>query len=281
MTQLAYVQEVITSAVVSNTKESIAERKTVVYETLVDPTVVRIVGEKAKNRLFGRFLFKINRPDEIEFVSIQKYYEPYLVVSGNYQLDYYRKSAYPVKVDVQVREVVLLNHTFVPNQNSNLGTDGYGIRLEGEERIVKEARAFLVLTKYGQDSKPEELPSAPSAKNPEELIDSFRLEKIAPNIEVDVIRNRIAQRPNDVSRVVTEVFEIDSRSVIYAPRYKLTYKCPRIGKEDHLLFDGVTSKLLKQNQNMIEVMLTVVISGLKLLFNTMKNWLKPIRKIRP
>lgn len=270
MSELAFTEGVITSSTVVPTFENIAERRTIVYETLVDPTVVRIAAEKNKSRLFNRFLFKLNRPEEIEFVSIEKHYEPYVVVSGKYSIDYFRKCAYSVIVDRQVKEVILLEHSFTPGQA--LGSSNRnGITLEGEERLFNETSAFLILNRSGQDSKLNELPSAPSEKNPQELIESFKMPQIDPVIDIEVIRKRIEHRPLDVNRIVNEAFLIDQRSVIYTPRYKLTYKCPKLGKEAYLEFDGVTSKLVGQNDNFMLLALGAVSSTVNRIFRFATN----------
>src|SRR4030067_2968208 len=150
--------------------------------------------------------------------------------SGKYLIDYYRKCAYAVKVDKEAKEVILFDHTFTPGQASNSTVSENIIKLEGEERLVKETRAFILLDRYGQDLKLSEFPSAPSEENPQKLIKLFKMPEIAPSMDMEVIRKRIARRPSDINRIVKEVLEIDERSVIYAPRFNLTYKSPRIGK---------------------------------------------------
>jgi len=279
LSELAYADEVVTSALVTSTLENIPTRRTVVYQTLIDPTVVRIAGEKTKNKLFNRYLFKLTTPEEIEFDSIEKYYEPYIVVSGKHLIDYYRKCAYAVRVDKEAKEVILFDHTFIPGQASNAAVNESSIRLEGEERLVKETRAFIILNRYGQDLKLSEFPSAPSEENPQKLIKLFKMPEIAPSIEVEVIRKRIARRPSDVNRIVNEVLEIDERSVIYAPRFKLRYKCPRIGKEAYLKFDGVTSKRIQENENIFSVAINAIKSELKALFDAIKNSVRRVPTI--
>jgi len=263
MSELTFAEEVAPSTLDTSTNENIAERRTIVYQTLIDPAVVRIEGEKIKNKLFKKFLFKLSTPEEIEIASIEKYYEPFIVVSGKHLIDYYRKCAYAVRVDKEAKEVILFDHTFIPGQASNAAVNESSIRLEGEERLVKETRAFIILNRNGQDLKLSEFPSAPSEKNPQELVKSFKMPEIAPSMDVEVIRKRIAQRPNDINRIVNEVLEIDERSLIYTPRFKLTYKCPRIGKEAYLEFDGITSKLIQQNKNVFSVAINAVMSKLK------------------
>ena len=276
MTELEYAGQVVTPAVpVTSTKENIPSRRTVVYQTLLDPAVARISAEKNKHRLFKKFLFQLNNPDDIEFVSIEKYYEPYVMISGKYSIDYYRKSAYSLKVDREAKEVVLFNQTFVPQETSDSTMTDRRIRLEGEERIIRETTAFIILGRDGKDSGLKDFPSAPSEKNPEKLVKSLKMESIPPNLDLEVIRKRIAQRPNDVSRLLNEVLEIDERSLIYTPRFKVKYKCPKIGTEAYLEFDGVSSKLIWHDESLLLTAPSFMAEQTKKAFNTLINRIKP------
>jgi len=232
-----------TATEASSSRERIVDRKTIVYETLVDPTVIKVTGEKLKTQLFSRLgFFKPNRAD-IQFVSINKYYEPYVVIAGKYAIDYYRKSAYTVKLDKEVREVILLNQQFEPGQS----IDSYGqsyktIRLDGEERIMKEFNASLILDRSGEDVTLERLPSAPSERNPEKILTEFGAEEIPEDEDLHIIQSKILKRPNDINRVVNELFEVNERVVIYTPRYRLLYRNLGTGEERAMEFDGVTAK---------------------------------------
>ena len=233
-------EPVVISAETPTIKENIAERKTIVYEANIDPTVIRVSGEKLKQQLFTRFgLFK-PKADEIQFISLDKYYEPYIVISGKYFIDYYRKCTYVFKVDEAVKEVVLLEHKFMPE----ISKSSKIIKLFGEERIVKNAKAFLILDKKGKDATVENLPSAPSEKKPEKVLAEFGIEELAKQEDVNFVRERIAKRPKDVSRIVEEVFDITDRSVIYTPRFKLLFRNLKTGEEKTMIIDGVTSKKL-------------------------------------
>ena len=238
MTETVNAEPVVISAETPSIKENIVERKTIVYEANIDPTVIRVSGEKLKQQLFTRFgLFK-PKSDEIQFISLDKYYEPYIVISGKYFLDYYRKCTYVFKVDERVREVVLLNHKFMPETSKSSRI----IKLNGEERLIKEAKAFLILDKKGSDATVDHLPSAPSEKKPEKVISEFKIEELSENVDVNFVRGRIAEHPKDVSRIVEEVFEITDRSVIYTPRFKLLFKNLKTNEEKVMVIDGVTSK---------------------------------------
>ncbi|MGQ9551833.1 MAG: hypothetical protein ACUVUE_05335 [Candidatus Bathycorpusculaceae bacterium] len=264
MTETLSDEKIVISAEATPVKESIVPRKTIVYETLVDPTVIRVASEKLKHQLFTRFGLLKPKPEEIQFVSIDKYYEPYIVVSGKYLIDYYRKCVYTVKVDGGVLEVILLKHKFVPEQAaSSTSKDGSFIRLEGEERLVNEAKASFILDKYGRDATLERLPSAPSEKNPKKVIAKFGIEEVAENVDVDFVRDRLVKRPKDINRIVNEIFEVAERVVIYTPRFRLSYKNVKTGEEKALEFDGVTSNRIQQNEGAISQSMRIIKSRLK------------------
>jgi hypothetical protein len=91
LTEAVNAENIVISTETPSYSEKIAEKKTIVYETRVDPTVVKIAAEKVKDQLFTRFGFLRSNPNEVQFVSIEKYYEPYSMISGRYFIDYYRK----------------------------------------------------------------------------------------------------------------------------------------------------------------------------------------------
>jgi hypothetical protein len=219
-------------------QENIVKRKTIVYEAHIDPTVIRVSGEKLKKQLFTRFGFLKPKSEEIQFVSLDKYYEPYIVISGKYFIDYFRKCTYIFKVDEGVMEVVLLKNKFVPENFKSSKV----VKLHGEERLVNKAKAFLIMDKNGNDYDAADLSSAPSEAKPEKVIAKFKIEELPENTDVNFIKNRIAQRPRDMCRIVEEIFEVTERSVIYTPRYKLLFKNVKTGEEKVLVLDGVTAK---------------------------------------
>ena len=118
--------------VLSVCTDKIVKRKTVVYSTLVDPTVVKVTGERLKRRLFTRFGILKPNPALIQLASMEKYYEPYIVISGRYFLDYYRLCTYNVSIDNDVREVILFDKKFDPVKYQNSTAS---IKLEGEDDL--------------------------------------------------------------------------------------------------------------------------------------------------
>lgn len=227
--------------------EKIVERKLIVYKTLVDPTVVKVAGEKLKNKLFARFGFLRPRSEEIQFVSVDKHYEPYILVNGRYIIDYYRKSAYMINVDERVQEVILFNQKIKPKHAKKPSARGYKvIELEGEERLQYGSKTSLVLDKTGREVPLKRLPSAPSEEHPEKMLvelgENAKKLEIASDADVGILRSKILRRPTDIRRIVRELFEVSERAVIYTPIYTVLFQNVRTGEVKAVEFDGVTSK---------------------------------------
>lgn len=232
---------VLTEAVPCGDK--IGERKTIVYETRADPIVIKMAAEKIKNQLFIRFGFLRPRREDIQFVSINKYYKAFMVISGRYAVDYYRKCMYTINVDKRVREVVLVNHKFDPSPSDDQRRSDWSvIRLEGEERLFDEFKASLVVDRCGRDVALERLPSGPSEKNPNETLTVSGVKQVAQDADVNCLRLTVVKRPKDMSRLVTELFETEDRAVIYVPRFRVLYRNIANGEERTVEFDGVTAE---------------------------------------
>ena len=240
MTETVSAETVVISAETPSTKEKIVERKTIVYETVVDPTLIRVACEKLKKQLFTKFAFYWFQPklEDIQFVSMDKYYEPYILISGRYFIDYLRKCTYVLKVAEGAREIILGTNKYVPETYKSNRI----VKLHGEERLIKESKAVLFLDKDGRDSDADNIPPGSPEKKPEKVIAQFGIEELAENADVNFVRERIAKRPKDMSRIVEEVFEITDRSVIYTPRFKLLFKNVKTGEEKVLVLDGITSR---------------------------------------
>ncbi len=234
--------------------DKIVPRKTVVYETLVDPTVIKVAGERLKRQLFTKFGILRSNSSPIELVSMEKYYEPYIVISARYFLDYYRMCDYTVSIDNNVEEVILLNQKFYPQKCQNSAAS---IKLEGEERLVIEKKSLFMLAQNGQEANLETLPSAPSEKNPEETIAKYGIKEIDSETDVDFVRKKLVHRPDNLSRIVNEIFEVGERVVIYTPRFKLTYVNANTYQQKSIEFDGVTSRRIPNENHRSRVARTI------------------------
>lgn len=251
MAEVVSHEKIVVSSESISSDEKIAQRKTIVYETRVDPTVVRVAAEKLKTQLFAKFGFVKPKSEEILLISIDKYYEPYMLISGRYSIDYYRKCTYTIRVDNKVLEVILLNSKFEPNRPEGPSSNDFKvITLEGEERLMNEVKASLILDGYGKEAGLSKLPSAPSERHPKKVLAAFGIREIAPDTDLDIIRSRIIKRPNDVSRLVNEIFEVKERAIIYTPRYRVLYKNTKTDEKKSMEFDGVTAERIQQTHTL-------------------------------
>ena len=225
--------------------EKVADRKIIVYKTLIDPTVIKLATEKVKDRLFVKFGFLKPNPDQIQQASFEKDYEAFVIVDGRYNIDYYRRRIYTLRVDDKAQEVILFNQTFKPEVN--MESAGKVVRIEGEERLIHEAKAYVVLSADGREVSPKRIPSAPSEEHSRKLaaeIEATKKPQIQPDEEINIIRNKIVRRPTEIKRVVKELFEVTDRAVIYAPIYKVKFQNVKTGETKTVKFDGVTARLL-------------------------------------
>lgn len=237
---------VISPETKSTFQEKIVDRKTIVYETLVDLAVIRIASENLKDQLFTKFGFLRPQPNEVTLVCVEKSYTPFIMITGKYFIDYHRKRTIMFKVDNAVSEVATSFGKFSSKQITDaFGKTYRGIELEAEERLQYEAKSTLTLDESGKEISPKELSSAPSAKNQEEILAKLGEKQVPPDFELNALRNRIQKRPTDLDWVESELFEVTERLVVYTPRFRAVYKHARNGKERAAEFDGVTGKLVR------------------------------------
>jgi hypothetical protein len=145
-----------------------------------------------------------------------------------------------------VQEIILSNQKYKPNQPTNPSAkDCNVLKLQGEERLTTEVEASLVLDKFGQEVAPEELTPTTPEKNPKEILAEFGAKEIAQDADLDIIQSKILKRPKDINRLVTELFEVNERAVIYTPRFRVLYTNVRTGEMKAVEFDGITAQRIQ------------------------------------
>ena len=231
MNETVLVEPVVITAETPSIKERIAKRKNIVYESVVDPELIKIACVKLKKQLFAKFAFIWFQPklEEIQFVSLEKYYEPYIVISGKYFINYLRKSTYTLEVPEEVREIILSSDSYVPETSKSIKI----VNLQAKERLIHEAKTFLIVDKDGQDSNHVKLPHVPPAKSPKKAIKKLGIEELDENADVNFVKEIILKRPKDISKIIEEIFEVTERTVIYCPRYKLLFRWVKTGEKKH------------------------------------------------
>jgi hypothetical protein len=233
-------------------EEHIAKLKTIVYKTIVDSSTMKLIGEKEKLKLFKKIGFLRAKSDEVQFDSLERFYEPYITVNGRYHVDYYRRRVYILEIEDDVSELVVFNHVLKPKISAlgKMQRKPGKVQLEAEQRIVKENSAYMIFNRKGREVPVEELPAAPAEENPEEILAEagekvWRLE-VPPEKAVEKVKSRVVDRPKDAARTASESFEVSEYTIVYSPVYQITYKNVKTDQTRSLLVSGVTSKVIER-----------------------------------
>ena len=233
-------------------EENVADLRTIVYQTMVDESTLKLIGEKEKLKLFKKMPFLKRRPEDIQFESLVRLYEPFITASGRYHVDYYRRRTYELEAEDDVSELVIFNHVLKPKTSTlaKMQRKGRTVELEADERVVREQSAYLILDRKGREITVEELPAAPAEQDPEGILAEagervWSLE-IPPEKAVETVRSRIVDRPRNAVRISSETLEVTERTVVYVPLYQVTYKRLDGSEVRSLLVNGVTSEVLER-----------------------------------
>jgi len=225
--------------------QRIADRKTIVLKSRLDPTMAKQLGEKVKGKFFARFRFLKPRPEDIRLISVDKYYEPYIIVGGRYAIDYCKRRVYAIKVDDEMREIVITRKKFKPQPFSPERSSRV-VKLEGEGHFHYEHATYFVLDRMGREVSHERIPFAPSEG--QDLQKSagvgIKIEKVAISREeeIDFLRSRIVNRPPGVE-IIKEIFEVNERAMVCSPMYRLTFQNVKTEEAVTLKIDGITGEI--------------------------------------
>lgn len=232
--------------------EKISKRKIIVYKSRVDPTIVKLTAEKMKYKLFAKFGFSKRRSEEIRVVSVDKYYEPYILIDAKYSVQYFKKRVFTLDVDPETEEVKILGESYKPeieaSRSGEAGEPHKVIRLEAQLWSSYQDKAYLVLDKEGQEIPPDQVPAAPSEDHPEKILKEFSkktgMVQVSPRKEIEMVKARIVKRPSDIAKIEDEIFQISEHAVIYSPIYEITFRNVRTGEERLVKIDGVSAKII-------------------------------------
>jgi hypothetical protein len=225
--------------------QKIVDTSTIILKTRLDPSRVKLQGEKLKTGFFNRSGLLKPKPQDILLVAFSKYYEPYILIGGKYSIDYAKRHNYALKVEDKTQALFIDGKKLKPEPLS-LEDNVRVIKLVGEEHSHYENETYMVLDRTLQEVTPENLFFAPFESDVESKPVDYDLRKIQISMEEEIsfLRSRIAKRPPDVAEIVREIFEINERMIIYSPIYELTYKNKKTGKNVTALINGITGSVM-------------------------------------
>ena len=227
--------------------EKVVERKIIVYKSCVDPKEVRATAEKMKTKLFSKLVFMKPKPEEIQIVSIDNYFEPYVVVDGEYSIDYSKRWSHNIQVDETMQELTFCGEKILPvSLKDHLATPCKIVTLAGVGRFKSEAKARLIFDCQWREVGLEQLPFVPFEEQPEKILDTVdpnpESASVSEEKEVEILKSRLVQRPSDILSIHKELFSVFDRALIYKPMYKVTVKNIKTKKEATIVIDAITGK---------------------------------------
>ena len=221
------------------------ESGTLVLKTLINESNAKLLATK--------YIQEISRKEEeLILESIDEYYEPFFLISAKYSVDYFKPRDFKIKVDENVREVVIYgkSHGVEKKRGGIVGIvkGRRQISLQGEEHIVLDTRTSTGFNMMGKEIPPAVVPHGQSEKNPE-ILKGFefkkRISRITHDNAMNVVRRRISRRPSESkSRIISEIFEIYEDQEVFSPVYEARFRDVSSGHLRIARIDGLTGKLL-------------------------------------
>ncbi|KON31918.1 hypothetical protein AC477_03650 [miscellaneous Crenarchaeota group-1 archaeon SG8-32-1] len=227
--------------------ETVAERKIIVYKPRVNLKTIRSIAENMKTQMFRKFVFVKPKPEEVHIVSIDKYFEPYVFVDGEYCIVYSKKWVHNIKVDETMQELTIFGENIKPKSlKGRLRIPCRIIQLNGHGRFKIEKKANIIFDKNWKEVGVEQLPFLPFEEQPERILGNLDRNcvntRMTTEKEVEILKSRIIQRPSEVLTIHHELFKVSERAEIYKPMYTVVVHNDKTQKEIVLIIDAITGK---------------------------------------
>jgi hypothetical protein len=225
--------------------QKVVEPKVMVLKTRLDSKMIRLQVEEMKQKIFRKFYFIKPKNKEITLVNSEKYYEPYIVIGGKYSIDYCRRHAFNLEVRNQTKELYIAGQKFEVLSSTSGDASKQIIKLEGEDYAHYEAEDFFVLDRMRREISLETFSFAPYEQQIEaksEIDLNFKKIRLSKSEVIDIVRSKIAKRPDDLVEIIKEVFEITENKIVYRPFFEFTFHNKQSNKYGTIRIDGITGE---------------------------------------
>lgn len=232
----------------ANVQEKITERRVIFFKSAFGIKTARKYAEKAKSQMFSKYLFLKSRPEESEINTIDKYFEPYIVVDGIYSIDFSKDWSHSIKVDEEMQKLKVSNKNFEPEFLDDRVDLPYKIlNLQGVGRFFHEERKRMVFDDKWKEVRLDLLPYLPFEENEQEFLNESVNQQLTNDLraekEVEILKSKILKRPTDASIIHKELFNVNERALVFKPMYKITATHINTQKKATFLIDGVNGKI--------------------------------------
>ncbi len=229
------------------------ETKVIVLKKNIDDADAREIVDKKKTNVF-RALLKKPKPETVHLHSLKLNYEAVMMISGSYTADYYQKAIHPIKVDYNVKEVVLgegvfpirTKSKFQKALSSKKGKNKVDLQLE--EHVFINEDGAIYFDHHGQEIKfPFKLDSKSIENYPTRILAIHEKNVKKPEMTKNAAIKRITvklKKPikTDVRDLKDEI-NINEISEVYVPIYEARLIGPK-KKVGILRIDAVRKKIL-------------------------------------
>ena len=232
--------------------------KTVVLRPILDLSEVEQIVENRKTSLFRSLLQKPKKM-EVHVHSIKLSYEAFLILSGKYNANFYRKTIHTINVDSSVREIIIGDDTFPITQGKGvLGKLNSKIKkstgrknqvdMELEEHVYLEDEQEIAFDHHGKEIKmPYKMGSKLIESYPRRTLEKTKNNVKKPEITYDAAVTRLTSKlKKSVSigrRNLEEKVTINEIIELYVPIYEARLIGPK--KNVRLIrIDSIRKKVL-------------------------------------
>jgi len=234
-------------------QEKVVERKVIFFKSAFEIKTIRKIAEKAKSQMFSKYFFLKSNPEESEINTIDKYFEPYIVVDGVYSIDFSKEWSHSIKVDEEMQILKISNKNFEPNFLDNRIDLPYKLlELEGTGRFYHEERKRIVFDEKWNEVRLDLLPYLPFEEDVQESLNESINHQLNEDLnaakEVKILKNQIFNRPTDFSIIHKERFNVSERALVFKPMYRVTATHNKTQKKVTFVIDGVNGKIFSENK---------------------------------
>ena len=232
--------------------------KTVVLRPILDYDSAEQIVENRKTSLFRSMLQKPKKT-EVHVHSLKLSYEAFLILSGKYNADFYRKTVHTISVDPAVREIIIGDDVFPIRYGKGvLGKLNTKIKkstgrknqvdLELEEHVYLENERDIAFDHHGKEIKmPYKMSSKLIESYPRRTLEKTKNNVKKPEITYDAAAKRLIDKlKKSVSvgrRNLEEKTTIDEIIELYVPIYEARLIGPK--KNVRIMrIDGMRKKVL-------------------------------------
>ena len=229
-----------------------------VLRPILDYNEAEQIVENRKTSLFRSMLQKPKKV-EVHVHSIKPSYEAFLILSGKYNADFYRKTVHPISVDPDVREIIIGDDVFpITKGKGVLGKLNTKIKksagrknqvdLELEEHVYIDDEQEIAFDHHGKEIKmPYKMSSRLIESYPRRTLEKTKNNVKKPEITYDAAVTRLTSKlKKSVSigkRNLQEKITINEIIELYVPIYEARLIGPK--KNVRLIrIDSIRKKVL-------------------------------------